>query len=566
MAETPNSKDVIYVDIEDEITGIIEKVRGAKHQIVALVLPKRSTVLQSVVNMKLLKRTADSHKKHMVLITSDEGLFPLAGSVGIYVAKSLQSKPEIPIAPIAFDKKADDAEEAISMEDEPDEDKPLDKSRPVGELAAPGALVTAADEDMAIELDNTDEDKPDSKSAKASAKKAKKGKNKSLKVPNFDKFRTWLILGGTALIVFIALLYICLTVLPKATVAIKTNSQNVNASLQLTLNTNASTVDPSAEVAPAQIAQAQKTYTGEATTTGQQNNGQTATGSITMTATECAPNLGQPLDVPSGTGISSGGLTFITQQDTTFSSFGKGKGSCQSYEAVGSTNITAQSAGSKYNLTSVKFTISGRSDVSATGTTTGGSDDIIQTVAQADIDSATGKINTDNNAVKSQLESDLQSEGLYPLPATFTAGTPNTSDSNNVGTPASSVTVTESITYTMFGARQSDLQQIIANTVDGQINTSSQKILNYGLDNATITLQSQTASSAIINMQVTAVAGSSLDTSAIKKQVAGEKTGEAESSIQAYPGVTNVSIHLSPFWVSAIPKNTSKIKVTVDNP
>src|ERR1019366_8396529 len=152
MAESPNGKDVIYVDIEDEITGIIEKVRVAKHQIVALVLPKRSTVLQSVVNMKLLKRTADSHKKHMVLITGDEGLYPLAGSVGMYVAKSLQSKPEVPSAPITFDKKADDAEEAISMEDEQEDDKPLDKTKPVGELATPSALVTAADEDMAIEL------------------------------------------------------------------------------------------------------------------------------------------------------------------------------------------------------------------------------------------------------------------------------------------------------------------------------------------------------------------------------------------------------------------------------
>ena len=56
-------KDTIYIDVDDEITAIIDKVITSKHKIVALVLPKRAVVLQSIVNMKLLKRTADEAKK-----------------------------------------------------------------------------------------------------------------------------------------------------------------------------------------------------------------------------------------------------------------------------------------------------------------------------------------------------------------------------------------------------------------------------------------------------------------------------------------------------------------------
>lgn len=52
------AKDTIYIDVDDEITGIIDKVVSSKHKIVALVLPKRAAVLQSIVNMKLLKRVA----------------------------------------------------------------------------------------------------------------------------------------------------------------------------------------------------------------------------------------------------------------------------------------------------------------------------------------------------------------------------------------------------------------------------------------------------------------------------------------------------------------------------
>jgi hypothetical protein len=86
---TNATKDVIYIDVDDEITGIIDKVRSSEKKIVALVLPKRASVLQSIVNMKLLKRAATESKKNLVLITAEAGLLPLAGNVGLqYQARS----------------------------------------------------------------------------------------------------------------------------------------------------------------------------------------------------------------------------------------------------------------------------------------------------------------------------------------------------------------------------------------------------------------------------------------------------------------------------------------------
>src|SRR3954466_5799061 len=93
-------KDTIYIDVDDEITGIIDKVEGAKQKIVALVLPKRAAALQSIVNMRLLKRSADNADKNVVLITSEGALLPLAGAAGLHVAKNLQSKPVIPASPL----------------------------------------------------------------------------------------------------------------------------------------------------------------------------------------------------------------------------------------------------------------------------------------------------------------------------------------------------------------------------------------------------------------------------------------------------------------------------------
>ena len=101
------AKDTVYVDVEDDITTVIDKVEEASEKIVALVLPKRASVLQSTVNMRLLKRAADKVEKTVVLITSDEALLPLAGIVGLHTAKNLQSKPEVPEAPTGEAKKAE---------------------------------------------------------------------------------------------------------------------------------------------------------------------------------------------------------------------------------------------------------------------------------------------------------------------------------------------------------------------------------------------------------------------------------------------------------------------------
>jgi hypothetical protein len=234
----------------------------------------------------------------------------------------------------------------------------------------------------------------------------------------------------------------------------------------------------------------------------------------------------------------------------------------------GNTNIalTAQSPGTKYNVSSATFSVNGDSSISASGSASGGTDSIVQVVAQADVTSAQNKINTSGNDVKSQLESDLQSQGLYPIPATFTASTPTPNPSASVGSQATSVTVTESITYTMYGAKQSDLQKLIASNVNGQISTASQKILDYGLSSASFSAQNQSSNSEVVTMQDNALVGSALDPSSIKSKAAGQKPGTAQDTIRGYSGVTSVNVHLSPFWVTSIPKNTSKITVKIVNP
>jgi hypothetical protein len=116
----------------------------------------------------------------------------------------------------------------------------------------------------------------------------------------------------------------------------------------------------------------------------------------------------------------------------------------------------------------------------------------------------------------------------------------------------------------MMGASKADLKKLIAAAIDGKIDTSKQSITDYGLDSASFTAQD--ASSGSVTMAVTAVAGPDLKVAALRSQVAGKKTGDAQKILKTNPGVTDVNVTYSPFWVTSIPGNESKITITIEKP
>ena len=561
-------KDTIYIDVDDEITNIIDKVSSSKHKIVALVLPKRATVLQSIVNMKLLKRSVDNAKKSVVLITSESGLLPLAGAVGLHVARNLQTKPAIPSGPDT----SDIPESLLTEEeigDEPDEPE-LDNAKSVGELSGSPAEPAQVTEEP-IELD----DEPAlaaapatgraAKKASKKADKANKGKDHKLKVPNFDRFRKILIFGGLALVLLIIFGYMAIVSLPKAHISIDTDSSELNAKINFTASTTTQDFDIANKMVPAQRQTTAKTDSQTITATGQQNNGNKASGSITIV--NCTADS-SPVTIPSGTGVSANNLTYITQSSITLpgSAFTVG-GNCKSVNGYssGSVNITAQNGGANYNTDgSVTFTVAGVSSVTASGKANGGTDNIQTVVSQADIDGAKSKFTTNNNdQVKNDLISKLRDGGFTVIDSSFHADGPNITTSVKAGDQVGSFTVTATTNYSILGINQANLKKFVADQLKGQINSSQQAILSDGLSKATYTVEG-TGDNPKVSLQTTAVVGPNLDTDAIKRDIAGKKKGDTINLIESRPSIKGVTVNYSPFWVTKTPSKPSKIIITFD--
>jgi hypothetical protein len=84
-----------YIDIDEEITSVIDRLRKSKSTKNIFIVPQRSLVLQSIVSLKLLKREADKIKKKAVIVTQQEQGRIFAERAGIETRDSIEDvEPE----------------------------------------------------------------------------------------------------------------------------------------------------------------------------------------------------------------------------------------------------------------------------------------------------------------------------------------------------------------------------------------------------------------------------------------------------------------------------------------
>jgi len=85
-----SKKKVLFTEIDDEITGIYDKLKKYKMKNIYIVVPKRAIIFQSIVNLRILKRKAEDLKKTVYIITNDQNGMQLAQRAGFTVFDKLE--------------------------------------------------------------------------------------------------------------------------------------------------------------------------------------------------------------------------------------------------------------------------------------------------------------------------------------------------------------------------------------------------------------------------------------------------------------------------------------------
>lgn len=549
------NKDVIYIDVEDDITAIIGKVKAAKEKIVALVPPKRIGVLQSAVNLRLLERAAKQDSKRLVLISNNSALAALAAAAKIPVAKNLQSKPEI-------------AE--ISALDVDNGEDIIDGSQlPVGEHArvAAGEKASAALGSLSIDdpLDGAKKAAPPTAGTILAKPRVKSG----IKVPNFNSFRKKLILGIAGGVLLVAFLVWATFIAPRATVVITARTTESSANAKVTFSPTLTT-DTAANSLKATAMQSKKDVSVEFEATENKEVGEKAKGSITIR--NCDYDDG--FSLPAGTQFTAGSITFVSTAAVSVPGYSAPSSTLCSLSGSSSGKATvaveASAVGESYNVSARTYsvgTIPAGSKVDATGTDmAGGSKRQVKVVSANDIQNAIDQVAKQNtDEVKKQL-SDQFDKSYMVLDQTFKIDQGNPQSTPAKGQEVATGTkakLTTSVTYSMIGMTKADISKFLDGYFGAQLKDShDQRTYDNGSEGATFTnITSANDGAFTANLVATAKIGPKIDDNEIKNTAKGKRYGDVQSAIEAIQGVDNVDVKFWPFWVNSVPDDANKVKV-----
>lgn len=534
-------KDVIYIDVEDDITAIIGKVKDSKEKIVVLVPPKRIGAIQSAVNLKLVHRAADQANKRLVLISNNQALMALAGSAGIPVAKNLQSKPEMAEVP-ALEVDGDD--DIIDGGDLPvgEHAKQADKM----EVTELGAVAVAADE--------VEDDSVAPKAAAAATATAKKKTSSKTKIPNFDIFRRKLFLILAAGLLFVGFLIWAIFFAPTARIVVLANTSDSALNSRVDLSP---TVESSLKAGT--IKSEVKTLTRDVsvpfTATGEKDIGERATGTVRMSINDI-PSLGTT--VPAGTVLtSSGGKTYTTNSSVTFT---------MSNWTGANTAITATASGSSFNgaTGSMSGAPSGVA-VRLTDATTGGTDKVAKVVTQSDVDTATPEIAKQANEEEAKAELKKQfGDDYIVIESSFGSDTSEVKPSPAVDAEAADgkAALSGPAKFTLIGVKKSELAKYLDAYFKQQIDGKpDQKVYDNGLSRVNFTNIASGDGKYSATISTNGKLGPQLDEAGLKEYAKGKRFGEIQSHVEAVTGVESADIKFSPFWVSSAPNDEKRITV-----
>lgn len=547
-----SKKEVVYIDIEDDITGVIEKATSSDAPITALVLPKRFAVLQSLVNMKLLKKAVDKVDKKVVLITSEAGLLPVAGAAAIHVAETLQSRPAIPEV-------EDSMPELDDVIDETD-NEPLDTAQTVEEAALKNKPSKSSAASKKSGKKNSAEPLVvDGEELEDTPSKAAKSKDKDHKIPNFNDFKTRIIIGIAIVVVLIVGWILAYVVLPSAQISIKAQTTRIETDLDVTLDPNAGSDNIEQKVLRAETKDVKKTVSEKFDATGEKDVGKKSSGTIQVT-NYCF----NPGTLPSGTVFTSAsGLKFVSTEAVTVANGINIFGECQ--ETNANVPVSAQDSGDKYNLAPTGYTVGGysSSDVSGFGQQmSGGTSEIAKVVSQADVDNAAKKLmEKKEDTIVDELKSQFK-DSFYLFEGTYKAKAGAAVSSPAVGEKANDGQVNIEFTYTVTGVERESLVKILETEQLKKVSSPDQSILENGLNDATIQINGNTP--AVANIKTNGFAGPEINTAALAEEIKGKRYGKVIEIVKAKEGVREVEADFSPFWVFSAPRRTSKINITIE--
>lgn len=586
------NKDVVYIEPEEDITDIISKIEGSKSKIVALVPPKKAGVFRSIVNIKLISKTAANAGKTVVLVTTDASIIKLAAATKMPVTKDLKSAPKVPepddeIAEedentevVDVDEEAEEEEKKEDpKEEEPEKEEEKEDSEEKEESKE-------EEEEKPAEEDKDDDKKEDKKPAKSKGfwDKLADSKNPVLKwIGTHKKLSIGI---GIGFILFIIIMVWALVIAPAVTITLKLETLTGNFSENISFTDKLADENVTEGKFYIEEKKIEDKTEVEFEATGKKNVGEKATGKLTVY--HLFKSGKGNVTVAAGTKFTyNNKLVYVATEDTAISWGGKdsecknksddniGSEGCYIYKDI---NVRAAEPGAGYNIAATGKDGWGANStvvVVSSSAMAGGTDKEVTIVQQSDVEKAIKELNNastttsdtdskDTSKAKSYKDKLYESvpDGQFAIDSSYKQTTSDPTSTPAVGEQVEDdkkAKLTVTITATVFTIDETKLKEFITEKAKLE---KGYKI--YEMNDPFVENFSQTEAGYVGKLKTSYVAGSTITENDVVETAKGKGIGTAKRDLtDNFDGIKSIDISTSMPWVTSVPGNPDKITVII---
>ena len=534
---------IIQVAPDEELGSLLQRLRQEAATEIRLVIPNRSIIAQGSIVLKLLADVAGKLKKEVLVVSDSPQIQSLSKRAGLHVEGV----------------EAGDVDGHGFVQGT---DMALEQPEMVATAAAAAATQSSdrGNEPMVATMAEDNDDQPRTL-----------GLSSGIFAGGLKGIWPWVLAHKVGVGIAVAFLIIgvggflmATYYLPQATVTLYTQKRTIDRDLQVTASPNATAVDKDEMVVPAEILTAEASQTKTFEATGEEEVGEKATGSVTITN-----KSSDSKSLPAGTVLASGSKQFVTTSAATVPAYEIDDDGI----SFGKSNVGVQAAaiGSEYNLDAgSEFTVGGYEestmDAKNAADFSGGSKETVIVVTESDREEALTSLaqEVQDMAVES-MKKKLTTDQLL-LDEAVESTTDSTEYSHEVGAETTEFSLAITATATAPVVVKADLESLLTEAIEAKVPDgyeladTAPEIENHVLnveDDGTLYLTST------FKAQVIPV----VDTAELIADIKGKNPSAVEAYLKDQPNLNGYDISLSPKLPGPfyrLPSLESHIKVNVE--
>lgn len=541
-------RETFYLDNDEEITSVVDKLKNAETAYLDLVVPKEALLLQSVVNLKLLKRQAEGLGKEITIVTQDKVGKKLAEQIGIPVVERVGEVPK--------EVKMSEADSLITENDI--EFKEVPKEKKIKESPVEDDGIEIKPQDDGVMVQTSEKVAPTAAALEANEAPSPLPLERQTKAKG-KRWKKYGLLSGFGVLALAVLAYIFV---PLANVNLQVAAVKEKVDFTFTADKNATEVKIDSQAIPAREITAEIEKAEKFPATGKKKVGTRATGTITVTNKQYTSDF----SLVAGTRFaSSNGLIFKTTANVTVPKYEQPFGQPLK-PGTASVSVEAENYGDQYNVAASHFTLPSLNSSNVYGDSaaamSGGSSKDVIFVTQADVNGAKDTLTKNlQDELKEKVSGDLH-DNEQVVEGSLKMSDVVAEPSVAVNAEASEFELKVKTNVKGLAFKESDLKKLAEGLLGDKIGPAKEIVESGSLLSATEHIATDIEKGEMTaKVSGEAYIATKIEEDKIKDTISGDSEAKVLEYLKTLDGVDNIELKFFPRFYKRIPRIESHIYI-----